>query len=271
MSPPRVVASDLDGTLLRDDGSVSARTRAALRLAERAGATVIIVTGRPPRWMDLVVDELGVRGLAICANGALVYDVTTRRIVEQYALPGEVALQVARTLRMELPGVTFAIERRMQFGREPIFAERWPVPDGSPRAELDELLAEPVAKLLARHEEMEPDAFKRRAIEVVGESAVATFSSPDALVEIMAVGVTKASTLAAVCAERGVDADQVVAFGDMPNDVPMLTWAGTSYAVETAHPEALAAADQVCGSNETDGVAVVLEQLFDGRRTSRTW
>ncbi len=264
-----MVASDLDGTLLRDDGSVSARTRAALRLAEQAGATVIIVTGRPPRWTDLVADELGVRGLAICANGALVYDVTTRLIVEQHALPGEVALQVARTLRTELPGVTFAIERRMQFGREPIFVERWPVPGGSPRAELDELLAEPVAKLLARHEEMEPDAFKRRAIEVVGESAVATFSSPDALVEIMAVGVSKASTLAAVCAERGVDADDVVAFGDMPNDVPMLAWAGTSYAVETAHPEALAAADQVCGSNETDGVAVVLEQLFDGSTTSR--
>lgn len=261
-SVPRVVATDLDGTLLRSDGSVSPRTRAALQRAEGAGATVIFVSGRPPRWVDPLADFIGSHGLAICANGALVYDVHARQIVEEHGLPGEVAMQVARSLREALPGVTFAIERRLGFGREPVFMRRNVLPDDVVEAELEELLVEPVAKLLARHEDLEPEDFKRRAAEVVGTMAEATHSSPSAMLEISAVGVSKASTLARVCEERSLTAHDVVAFGDMPNDVPMLAWAGTSFAVANAHPEVAEVADRRCGPNDEDGVAEVLEELF---------
>jgi Cof subfamily protein (haloacid dehalogenase superfamily) len=259
---PRVVATDLDGTLLRTDGSISARSRKALALAEAAGATVIFVSGRPPRWVDELADTIGSHGLAICANGALVYDVANRVVVDQQALPTEVAIQVAQALRTAIPGVVFAVERRLEFGREPAYESSWPLPAGAVEGRLEELVVEPVAKLLARHEELDPEEFKARAAEVVGSLAEATHSSPSALLEISAVGVSKATTLARLCAERGFAAAEVVAFGDMPNDVPMLSWAGTSYAVANAHPDAAAVADHRCGSNDDDGVARVLERLF---------
>jgi hydroxymethylpyrimidine pyrophosphatase-like HAD family hydrolase len=76
-------------------------------------------------------------------------------------------------------------------------------------------------------------------------------------------GVTKASTLAMVCRERGIVPEEVVAFGDMPNDLPMLEWAGTAYAMANAHPMVRELADRVAPSNEEDGVAAVLTELFD--------
>lgn len=93
-----------------------------------------------------------------------------------------------------------------------------------------------------------------------------TRSSPSALLEISGPGVSKASTLALCCAERGISHEEVVAFGDMPNDVEMLTWAGRSYAMGNAHPDVLAAASGRTVANNDDGVAVVIEQLLDGRR-----
>jgi uncharacterized membrane protein len=115
---------------------------------------------------------------------------------------------------------------------------------------------------VARHEEIAPRDFVKRGASVVGELATATYSDGQALLEISARGVSKASTLAAFCAERGIGPDQVVAFGDMPNDLLMLEWAGMSYAMANAHPDVIAAADRVCAPNHEDGVAQVLEQLF---------
>ncbi|NEE01600.1 Cof-type HAD-IIB family hydrolase [Phytoactinopolyspora halotolerans] len=260
--PPRIVATDLDGTLLRSDGSISPRTLSAIRQAEDAGATVIFVSGRPPRWLDILAGAVGSHGLAVCANGALVYDVAGRRIVEQYPLAADAAMEVAHALRAAVPGVTFAMERELVYGKEPAFRHRWVLPQGALECELEVLLAEPVAKLLARHDEMAPAEFIKLGTDVIGELATATYSDGQALLEISAPGISKASTLAALCAERGVGADEVVAFGDMPNDVLMLEWAGTSYAMANAHPDVVAAADARCASNDEDGVAEVLEKLF---------
>ncbi|USA02205.1 HAD hydrolase family protein [Streptomyces lydicamycinicus] len=80
---PRLIATDLDGTLLHDDKTVSDRTIAALAAAERAGLEVFFVTGRPARWMGVVSDHVHGHGLAICANGAAVVDLHRGgRIVE---------------------------------------------------------------------------------------------------------------------------------------------------------------------------------------------
>lgn len=259
---PRVVATDLDGTLLRGDGTVSPRSREALLLAESAGATVIFVSGRPPRWLDVLDDVVGSHGTAICANGALVYDVHGRQVLEQHGLDGPVALKVALALRGAIPGVTFAMERELIYGKEPAFQHRWVLPEGSLEAELDVLLAEPVAKLLARHPEIAPAEFVAAGMAVIGDLATTTHSDGSALLEISAPGVSKASTLAKFCTERGVGPEEVVAFGDMPNDQLMLEWAGLSYAMENAHPAAVAAAALRCGSNDDDGVAQVLERMF---------
>ena len=83
-----------------------------------------------------------------------------------------------------------------------------------------------------------------------------------AFVEVSAPGVDKASGLAALAAELGVAAADVLAFGDMPNDLPMLRWAGTGWAVANGHDDVRAVADRVCGSNDDDGVARELERLL---------
>jgi len=90
-------------------------------------------------------------------------------------------------------------------------------------------------------------------------------SSTFGLLEIAAAGVTKASGLAELAASHGITPDEVAAIGDMPNDVPMLQWAGASYAVANAHPAALAAADEVLASNDEDAVAVLIETLLGTR------
>ena len=257
----RLVATDLDGTIVRSDGTISERTRRALESAERAGALVVFVTGRPPRWMHEVAVATGHRGLAICCNGAVVYDLHDESIVERRPLEPRVLRSVAGTLRAELPDVAFAVEVGDDFFREDIYR---PTFDPGPEAirHVDELLAAPAVKLLVRHPTLGPDELLRRARHVVGDDATLVHSSSEGLLEISAPGVTKASALASFAAERGITAARVIAFGDMPNDVPMLAWAGHSVAMANAHADALAVADEVGPSNDDDGVAAVLERLF---------
>jgi Cof subfamily protein (haloacid dehalogenase superfamily) len=261
---PRVVATDLDGTIVRSDGTISARTRQSLAAAEQAGAMVVIVTGRPPRWLDGIAEQTGHRGLAICANGALVWDLHTEQLVASYPLDNDVVRDIAAALRKELPDLGFAVERASTgFAREPNYYPRWDIPERTVVGELESLLSDPIAKLLARHEELTADELLARARSVItGDVASLTHSSSEGLLEISAAGVTKASTLTAVCADHGYDASDVVAFGDMPNDLPMLAWAGRGVAVANAHPAVLAAVDEVTASNDDDGVAVVLDRWF---------
>ena len=261
MTAVRLVATDLDGTLVRSDGSISSRTTAAVRAAQDAGITVVAVTGRPPRWMTEVGHVLG-DGLAICANGAFVIDLRSLEIVRSFPMESAVAYDVARALRAVVPGAVFAVESGQAFGHEPTYPARWPTPGDTVVAELERLLEAPVNKLLARAGDLDPDEFLDLAHGAVASLATVTHSSNDGLVEISAAGVTKASTLAVLCEELGVDPSETVAFGDMPNDLPMLTWAGRGIAVANAHPAVLAAAEEVTASNDDDGVAVVLERLL---------
>jgi Cof subfamily protein (haloacid dehalogenase superfamily) len=255
-----VVASDLDGTLVRSDGTISARSRRALEGAERAGALVVFVTGRPPRWMQPVIEETGASGLAICANGALVYDLGTGTIVREHALSSEIAGQLVDSIREALPGVSFAVENGLQFGHEPGYVPGWPAPERIVAA-VDELIAEPVAKLLVKHPDRPPAEIYELVVRLAGETAMVTYSG-DVLLEVSGAGVSKASTLADLCSSRGFEAADVIAFGDMPNDIPMLRWAGRAVAVGNAHHEVLAVADEVTASNDEDGVAQVLEEVF---------
>ncbi|MET9506691.1 HAD hydrolase family protein [Streptomyces sp. NPDC006622] len=278
-TPPRLIATDLDGTLLRDDKSVSPRTVAALAAAEKAGIEVFFVTGRPARWMDVVSDHVHGHGLAICGNGAAVVDLHggpgAHRFVKVRELARENALDAVRLLREAAPGTMYAIEQTYGFYQEPEYPRmHLEVPDSLAPAE--RLLApdapgagEPVLKILAFHPTLDPDAFLTLARLAIGDRANVTRSSPSALLEISGPEVSKASTLALCCAERGISHEEVVAFGDMPNDVEMLTWAGRSYAMGNAHPDVIAAASGQTVANNDDGVAVVVERLIAERLRAR--
>ncbi|MCC9312369.1 HAD-IIB family hydrolase [Kitasatospora sp. RB6PN24] len=264
---PRLIATDLDGTLLCQGGTVSARTAAALADAERAGLQVVFVTGRPPRWMRLLGAHIGGHGVAICSNGGAVVDVRGERLLESFPLTPAAAGQVVDRLRAALPGTAFAFEYPTGFSREPEYqVTMWGDDEPHLVAPAEELIAAEARasyKILAKHPELTPDDFLIRARAAVGPLAEITRSSPIALLEISAAGVTKASTLARWCAEQGIDRTEVVAFGDMPNDLEMLAWAGESYAVANAHPDVLAAVAQHTVSNEDDGVARVIERIVD--------
>ncbi|MFC4062997.1 Cof-type HAD-IIB family hydrolase [Planomonospora corallina] len=260
----RLIATDLDGTALRSDGTVSPRTAAAFARVESAGAVLVFVTGRPPRWMHTVAGAVRHRGLAICANGALVYDLHTEKIVKSHLIQPEVLEEVVVRLREKMPDLTFSAEYEDGFAHESDFRPgSW---DRQAVAGLSvgtaALTSRPCAKLLALHPEMDPDRLHETVCELVGDQVTPTHSSGRALIEMSAHGVTKASALATFVEKQGIDTAEVIAFGDMPNDLPMLRWAGTSYAVANAHPEVLAAVDHVTAANDEDGVARVIEELF---------
>ena len=262
MNTPRLVASDLDGTLVRSDGSVAPRTVDVLARVEEAGVPFVMVTGRPPRWMAEISRQTRHRGLAVCANGALLYDLHSEQVVESFLLEEAAAVEVADALRAELPGVAFAVEQHeLGFAHEDTYVPSWEQPDHSPRP-IEQLVRGGVVKMLARHRGMTGDQLLAVARTALGDRATLTHSSNDGLLEISAVGVSKASGLAAFAQERGVTAEDVIAFGDMPNDLPMLAWAGHAVAMANAHLEVLDVADEVTGSNDDDGVAAVLERWF---------
>ena len=261
MHPPAIVATDLDGTLIRSDGTVSDRTRRALRQVHEHGATVVFVTGRPIRVMADVVAKTSVAGIAICANGALVYDLDADAMIRHRELDAAVALRLGLAVREILPDVAFAVESGLRFGREPEFRTMW----ADPRelvADLAELLtALPPIKLLVRRGGASLADVYEKVVALAGVDAAVTRST-ETLIEIAGAGVSKAVALAEVAASHGVTATDVIAFGDMLNDLPMLGWAGHAVAVANAHPDVLAAADEVTASNDDDGVAIVLERLF---------
>jgi Cof subfamily protein (haloacid dehalogenase superfamily) len=265
-SPPTLIATDLDGTLLRPDGSVSDRTRRALSGLAEAGIELVFVTARPPRWIDHLADLVGAHGTVICANGAFVYDVSRRTMVEAYGMSPTTMRAIVADLRAALPGVGFAAELAEGVYREPEYPELHPdsVPADVAYCSI-EAIDQPVGKLLARSLRMPEEDFLLRVAHIVGARAHFTYSGAGGLAEIGPLGVTKASTLVSWCAARGISRSEVWAFGDMPNDLPMLAWAGVSFAVANAHPDVRAAARHSCPSNADDGVARVLESLITRR------
>jgi Cof subfamily protein (haloacid dehalogenase superfamily) len=268
---PRVIATDLDRTLLRTDGTTSDRTRAALGLAAARGAHVLAVTARPVRWMDRLVPEFGpVLPHVIAANGAVCYDLAERRAYDFRAFDVATLPGLLERLRAAMPAAGIALEtstglvRELRF--EPSVFDADETDPGRRVCEFEELLAgvggDPVLKMIVAQRERHSADMLAEALPAVEPVAHVTYSTVRGLLEVGPPAVTKASTLAAWCRDRGVAAEDVVAFGDMPNDLPMLRWAGTSYAVANAAPEVLAAATHVTASNDEDGVAVVVEGYF---------
>jgi HAD superfamily hydrolase (TIGR01484 family) len=259
----RLIATDLDGTVVRPDGSMSPRMVAALRAVEASGIRLVIVTGRPPRWMHPVVEATGHLGTAVCGNGAFVYDLHAERIIERFTLTVEAAAESVERIRSLLPHAAFAIETGEEYAHAPDYRPYWPTPPGTRVAPIEELLSVPIGKLLVR-DDLTGDEMHALVEPALAGLAQVTHSVGDneGLIEVSAPGVTKAHTLQVVADEWGIDAAEVVAFGDGLNDVEMLAWAGRSYAMANAHPAALAVAGGVVPPVQDDGVAAVLEDLL---------
>lgn len=267
----RLVASDLDGTLLHPDGTVSVRTAAALADAEAAGLDVVFVTARPHRWLTDLAAHVAGHGVAICANGASVVDIAGLRVLEEHGMDRERVAAVAARLRdaWGADAVHLAVESAAGFASEHGFVSEHEVPAGSASAaRIEDVLPATTLKLLLRAtgRARDADAFVADAQQAIGDLAHVTSSAAGALGEIAAPGVTKAATLAAWAAGRGIAPAQVWAVGDAPNDLPMLGWAGRAFAVANAHPVVRAAAHATLPSNADDGVAVLLERAAAAAR-----
>jgi hydroxymethylpyrimidine pyrophosphatase-like HAD family hydrolase len=193
---PRLIATDMDGTLLRGNDTVSDATVAELERWRADGVPVVLATGRPPRWMVRIREVLRY-GTAVCCNGAVLLDLAGFEVLEEDALEPEVLQQVTAELRRHQPDTWFAVEYGLEFRHEPVYQPRWDVDaPGVAVATLEEMVATPVAKLLARHETLPRDEFVALVERIVGDSATVTNSSTDALAEISARGVTKATGIA---------------------------------------------------------------------------
>lgn len=262
--PFRLVATDLDGTLLNSAETVSDRTRAALATAVAAGALHIIVTGRSANWARPVFDEIGYTGLAVCAQGAQVYDAGSHQLLTSLTLDRRLAALALAKIEAETGPLAVAADQdglngavlagpgyTLQIGAElPLVRV-----DGS------ELLTAPISKLYIQHPQLSDDELARIGRQVAGDLVGVIVAGPG-IVELLPLGLTKATGLAVAAHRLGVKAAQTIAFGDMPNDIPMFTWAAHSVAMANAHEAVLAAADEITAGNDDDGVAVVLERLF---------
>jgi Cof subfamily protein (haloacid dehalogenase superfamily) len=262
----RLVATDLDGTLVRTDYTIGTRSVAALARVEALGGTVVLVTGRPIRWLHTAYRHLPVQPLAVAVNGAAVYDPVDDKILHAAPLSEAAVAEACARLRSAVPGVRFGVETdggRVLLHEPGYEVGGWEAGSDAVRCVDPALLvAQPAAKLLVKAGTQVPEAFTALVGRIVSDIAEATHSSSSGMVEVSAAGVTKAAGLAWVADRLGVPPAEVVAFGDMPNDLPMFAWVGRGVAVANAHPTVLAAADDVTDSNDAEGVATYLERLF---------
>lgn len=264
---PALVATDLDGTLLRDDKTVSTFTRDVLRKVAAAGIPVVPVTARQPYGLFPIAQAIGVEGPAICANGAVVVDIASGEVLLSRAIPANVVRQLIQAVRREDPRVLFAAigPQGEWFRAEEAYAAASKFTDHHrTRAEMeivdeDGLVAD-CSKVVLRCPGEAAEATLERLRAVLGRCHATTSGAP--FVEIMAEGVSKSSALAALCEQRGVPAKRVWAFGDAANDVDMLSWAGRAFAVAGACDEVRAIADEIIGSNDNDAVARQLAVLI---------
>jgi Cof subfamily protein (haloacid dehalogenase superfamily) len=263
---PKLIATDLDGTVVAHYGDITQRTIDAFRKAHSMGIEIFFVTGRPPRWMPEIKDAFGI-GNAICGNGAMLYDLHNDNVLEQWLIDEEVQLEAVKRLRKAIPEISFAIESHNYFHREKIYIPRWDVGlDNIGVHQIEEVITSPALKVLARCSQQELTSDEMLAIAKVELDGLATVthSNPhDSLLEISALGVSKGMTLAKMAARLGIDAADCVSFGDNPNDFSMLEWCGRSYAIADGHPDGPKYAKGVAGPCEEDGVAIVIEQLLE--------
>ncbi|WP_051866980.1 Cof-type HAD-IIB family hydrolase [Corynebacterium atypicum] len=268
---PRLIACDVDGTLLTPAERISQRTREVfLRLLD-TGAEIALATGRPHRWIYPVLEQLPVLPVCVTANGAVLYDAASDTILRKHELAPEAMSEVVATAREVLGEVAVACERSGEsafdpeenlFVVSPGYMHTWEAQGYSVHSE-QTVIGEPAVKLLLRNEKMSaPEMWQRLREHIDPELAHVTYSMNEGLIEVGAPGVNKALGVADLSEMHGIVRARTIAFGDMANDIEMLSWAGFGVAMGNARPEVKAAADFVTATNDEDGVARVLEWWY---------
>lgn len=260
---PKIIACDLDGTLIARDNRLSERVAAAVGATIDAGITVVAVTGRPWQWVIHIAREHRMRPYAVVSNGAALVEVDSGS-VEHNGLADGAVVGLMDRIRAAVPGIRFAIDSTEDLFHErgfhdPGYLGQHEVHDLVPMAERD------VIKLIARKDGLPGTELVEILDHTVLDGVAVPFAGYGEWVELLASGVSKASGLAVVAQRLGVSADDVWAVGDEWNDVPMFHWAGTAVAMGNAPEHVRAAADRVIPTAADDGVAVLLEELLDGR------
>jgi hypothetical protein len=264
----RLIACDLDGTLFDPVGQISHRTVAALNAAHDAGVTVVIATGRPPALATHVIERLGrcvTHG--VMANGSVISTFPDMRPLRMTQFEIDRALRTVCRLREADPRFGFALATDAGFAHEPGFAERMPAASPGPSVPDALAVAEGatfVIKLMVFHPVHTSHELLDIVPPLIGDELAVSHMGADA-VELGPVGVDKGSGLAWLCGHLGIDAADVVAFGDEYNDHEMLQWAGLGVAMGNAPDATKACADEVTLTNAEDGVAVVVERLLAAR------
>jgi hypothetical protein len=262
--PYKLIATDLDGTLLRRDETISERTRAALAAATAAGAAHLVVTGRSVPWTRHILDSLDYQGLAVCGQGAQVYHAGEHRLLTSVTLDRQLAGLALAKIEAET-GPLFLAASRDGLAGEVLVTPGYRIQEGPlPHIEVDdpaELWAAPLNKVYLQHPDLGDDALARAARGVAGDLVGVTMAG-EGIVELLPLGLSKATGLSLAARRLGVTARETVAFGDMPNDIPMFAWAAHGVAMANAHAELKAVADEVTASHEDDGIARVLERLY---------
>ena len=267
MRTPKLIATDLDGTFLSPDESVSAENSAAVRAAQEAGITVVFATGRPIRWLEVIRGLPGAHPTVIASNGAALYDAAADEMIDRITIETDAALTAVESIRTAVPDAGFAFESGTRFGHEPHYVT-WEPQDGSDpdifAGPVDSILHEDLVKMLVQSTSLHSDELLARVETAIGGRLSATHSTSRGygLVEISAPGVNKGAMLARVCARMGIDAADVAAFGDMPNDLSMLSWVGQPYAVANAHPVLLQRGFPTVPSNRESGVGQMIRRLL---------
>ena len=263
---PKLIATDLDGTIVQHDGTISSRTVAAFSKAHAMGVHIFFVTGRPPRWMDEIGETFGFGG-AICGNGAMLYDLENKEVTEEWMIAMEEQIEISRRLRIAIPTISFAIESHDYYHREKSYVPRWDIGlDNVGVERIEDAIKGPAFKMLARcsNSDLSSDQMLEIALrELDGFATVTHSNANESLLEISALNISKGKTLAKVAARIGIDAKDCISFGDNPNDFSMLQWCGRSFAMEDGHPDGFKFATGVAGPHAADGVAIVIEQLLD--------
>ena len=263
--PIRLIVTDLDGTFLGSDGTASPENCAAVARAAEIGVPTVFATGRPARRLLALEPVRSARSLAIVSNGALVIDLATQASIHVFPLDTAVIAEVFQDVRSALPQAVFALEYVMGFGREECYPLFYGSDDATVVAPCAEALLDagvPV-KLLIRAGLPTQDLWARVA-PVIGDRLYATFSfvSESGFLELTRLGVSKASTLRILLDEMGIAADDVVAFGDMPNDLPMLDLVGHPFIMDNAHESLKRRGYPMCGHHDDSAFATTVQALL---------
>jgi Cof subfamily protein (haloacid dehalogenase superfamily) len=274
---PKLVATDLDGTLLDSVGEVSPRTRAALEACWDAGIPVVGVTGRGPRLLESVREALDGRGIAVLAQGGYVVDLERDEVLRTVGLPRAQAAAVIEAIEDVAGELIVAVEdaAEQSEARRPLRVQHgfnWPYPEPAHLLPRQSVLPEgPVLKVFLRSSTLGQDELLARAQRVVDPADAEVTHAGLGFIEVLPPGITKASGLAVALGRYGVDFGDVLVFGDMPNDLPMIAAVtnagGRAVAVANAHPAVRAAAPELTSGHDVDGVARYLEAVvLDGGR-----